>query len=150
MSDRVVATPCLLVVHLRAVIATGVALCVLVGCGRPHGPQRYRVSGNVTFDGKPLPQGRIAFDPVEPVTFDGKRIGGGFAPIRDGLYSTDTYGRGHLGGPHRIVITGHAATPLDPTATEPVYPPLFAPYETVVDLPNTAVVRDFTVPAPKP
>lgn len=143
-------------IDTRRHVATGVVVCMslvatgLAGCGGPRGPQRYRLSGRVTFDGKPLPQGQISFDPVDSFQFGDKRIGGGFAPIRDGVYSTDVYGRGHLGGPHRIVITGQAAEPVNDGSSEPHYPPLFDPYETTVDLPARTSTKEFTVPSPAP
>ncbi|NLY01575.1 MAG: hypothetical protein GXY83_36265 [Rhodopirellula sp.] len=38
---------------------------VLAGCGGSGGPSTYGVSGTVTFDGKPLPEGDIIFrDPA--------------------------------------------------------------------------------------
>lgn len=37
----------------------------LVGCG-PSGPLMYPVSGTVTFDGEPLPDGYISFVPENP------------------------------------------------------------------------------------
>jgi hypothetical protein len=142
---------------MRVCIASAVATALLApllalvgGCGQPAAPQRHTLSGRVTFDGRPLPQGRISFDPVEPVEWNGKRVGGGFAPIRDGEFRTNVFGRGHLGGPHRIVITGHAAEPIDPQASEPVYPRLFEPYELTGDLPRKTASRDFVVPAGKP
>ncbi len=46
-----------------------IGLAVLVmhtaGCG-PSGPQTYRVSGTVTFNGEALPEGDILLTPVEP------------------------------------------------------------------------------------
>ena len=45
-----------------------VALCLLVllvaGCG-PSGPETYPVSGTVTWNGDPLPEGDIVFSPVD-------------------------------------------------------------------------------------
>ena len=43
-------------------------LCLLVlpvaGCG-PSGPETYPVSGTVTWNGDPLPEGNIVFEPVD-------------------------------------------------------------------------------------
>jgi hypothetical protein len=45
-----------------------VCLCLLAlpvaGCG-PSGPETYPVSGTVTWNGGPLPEGHIVFDPVD-------------------------------------------------------------------------------------
>lgn len=38
----------------------------VAGCGG-SGPQRYAVSGTITFDGKPLPDGEIIFFPTDDV-----------------------------------------------------------------------------------
>jgi hypothetical protein len=39
-------------------------LALMAGCG-PSGPRTYEVSGTVTWNGKPLPQGDIVFLPVD-------------------------------------------------------------------------------------
>lgn len=122
----------------------------VAGCGAPSGPQRFALSGRVTRDGQPVVQGRIALEPVEPVVADGKPLGDGFAPIRNGLFSTADLGRGHFGGPHRITVTGLATAPLDPTSSEPVYPPLFEPYDMTADLPRRTSTLDIVVPPTTP
>jgi hypothetical protein len=38
-------------------------LAAIGGCG-PNGPERVRVSGTVTYQGKPLPDGTISFVPI--------------------------------------------------------------------------------------
>lgn len=55
-------------------------LC-FTGCGEAHRYRYASVSGQVTLDGKPIQQGRIAFFPGEP-----GRGAGGNAPIVDGVY----------------------------------------------------------------
>jgi hypothetical protein len=37
----------------------------LIGCG-PSGSEKYTVTGTVTFDGQPVPDGHIIFAPTEP------------------------------------------------------------------------------------
>jgi hypothetical protein len=63
----------------------GIACCLLlVGCGS-CGPTTYRVQGAVTFDGRPVPGGRIDFVP----DFNrGNSAMAGFARIKDGRYDT--------------------------------------------------------------
>ncbi len=52
-----------------------------LGCGGSNGPATYRVSGNVTLDGKPIDTGRITFkDPAGQA----KSME---APIKNGSYS---------------------------------------------------------------
>jgi len=40
-----------------------IVTCVAAGCTSDQGPKRYRVSGEITFDGKPVPHGEIVFTP---------------------------------------------------------------------------------------
>ena len=107
------------------------ALC-LVGCG----PTSAEISGTVTFDGKPIPRGRIYFSPDAARNNDGPQ---GFAEIRDGKYDTRLNGRGASGGPTivRIEGTDGAAMPVS----------LFVEYLEPIDLPKETCVRDFNVPA---
>lgn len=50
-----------------------VAVLSLVGCG-PSGPVTYPVSGTVTFDGQPLPEGFITFVPEGDISPDAGKI----------------------------------------------------------------------------
>ena len=111
----------------------------VAGCG-PSGPKRYRMSGNVTFDGKPVPVGEISFDPAE------KGIGGGFAPIKDGKYDTDADGRGHLGGEHSVRIVGFDGV-VNPDNPDAPAVAIFSPYATTLDLPTKSTSKDLEVPA---
>ena len=124
-----------------ALLLTFAALFCLTGCGK-SGPTRYDISGTVTFDGKPVPEGNISFEPTEG------DVGGGYAFIRDGKFDTTVDGRGHMGGTHRIQITGFTGvtSPDNPDAGSP---PLFEPYETSADLPNESGTMDFEVPSKK-
>jgi hypothetical protein len=107
------------------------------GCGsKPdEGPTRYQVSGQVTFDGKPVPTGTITF-----VTTSGPS---GSAQITDGKYDTRT-GKGVVGGPHQVMIEG-----FDGKGTElgAVGNPIFNPYRIEADLPQEDTTKDFVVPA---
>jgi hypothetical protein len=117
-----------------------IVLVGLVGCGGSDGPKRYSLSGNVTYNGSPVPTGTVSFDPV-----DGQ-FGGGFAPIENGKYDTNVNGRGHLGGNHVVTITGTDGTPVDPNDADKGMRQLFPPYETTVDLGKRASTMDFEVP----
>lgn len=110
-----------------------------LACNR-SGTPRYDLSGNVTFEDQPVPSGAISFDPVEG------GIGGGFAEIRDGRFDTATDGRGHLGGEHRVRISGNTGQLIgdDPDLT--TLDELFPPYETTVELPIRSTSMDFEIP----
>lgn len=124
----------------------------LVGCGR--GDRLYRVSGRVTFAGKPVPAGQIYFLPDSRL---GNRGPAGYATIRDGAYDThrSPTGRGVLGGPYQIRIEGHDGQPA-PDAAEPPMDRivetrsqmLFRDYLVTADFDEADSVRDFDVPLP--
>ena len=113
-----------------------------LGCGRGTGPRRYDISGQVTYQGAPVPLGEISFDPVD------QEYGGGYASIQDGRFDTSADGgRGHLGGPHQVRIVGFEGT-FDPAqADDAAVSALFSPYETTVELPTGRSTMDFEVPA---
>ena len=120
-------------------VSFGVALIALVaGCG-PSGPQRYRMSGTVTFEGEPVAEGEVQFEPVQ------RGFGGGFAPVKDGKYDTNIDGRGHLGGEHRVQVVGFGGV-VDPTNPASAAIPMFEPYKVTLDLPEKTTERDFEVP----
>lgn len=110
-----------------------------LGCG---GDGTNRVSGAVTFKGKPVPFGKIYFSPDGAKNNTGST---GFADIRDGRYDTgSTGGRGVGGGAMLVAIEGQepAAVPKgDVTMTS-----LFARYETTAEVAGTTT-KDFDVPA---
>ncbi len=122
-------------------------VCLLVvfaaaGCGQ-DGPQRYEVSGTVTYNGQPLPYGDIHFDPDSK---QGNHGPGAVAPIRGGSYATPS-GKGIVGGPHVVRIYGS-----DGIAVEVPYEgrneagtPLFDVYTESVDFPEEDAKRDFKV-----
>lgn len=126
----------------RSVLAAGCCAAVLVGCGGGggDGPPRFRVSGKVTFDGKPVPAGMVYFTPN---TEKGNRGPAGSAPIRNGYYDTNS-GKGTVGGPHFISVDGFDG---NSTVDRPHGNPLFAPYSIEVDLPKADSTRDLEVPA---
>ena len=115
-----------------------------IGCGGSDGPKRYDLSGTVTFDGKPIPAGSIIFQPNASAGNSGPQ---GAAEIRDGKYDTSANGKGMIGGPHIVRITGFdgiAETEMD------IVKPLFAEYQIEVDLPEESGAKDFEVPGDAP
>ena len=119
------------------------ALVLLAGCG-PGGPPTYGLSGQVTYDGKPVPIGTVVLSP--DASKDNKGPGAS-AGIKDGKYALEA-GSGHGGGAYRIQVTGYDGVPveggegMDPTGTE-----LFPMYEMQADLPTEDSTLDIEVPA---
>jgi hypothetical protein len=117
-------------------------LVALLGCGKPS----YKLSGTVTYDGKPVPAGEIVFMP-DPDS--GNRGPGVLAEIKDGRYELPL-DKGHIGGAYVARLTGFDGAPqqakelVDPRGT-----PLFVDHTEKLTLPEQSATRDFAVP-PQP
>ncbi len=73
----------------------------LLGCGQA-GPERYTISGKITYDGQPVPLGEVIFEP------DGSQGNSGpqcRASIRQGIYETRA-GKGAVAGPMIVKVIG--------------------------------------------
>ena len=117
------------------------ALVVLAG-GCDHGPKRHPVSGQVLYDGKPIPFGEIYFDPDVAKGNDGPQ---GFARIQDGQYDTREGGSPAAPGPQLVRILGFNGKPGPEL---PLGRPLFPEYTTSADIPVQGnATLDFSVPA---
>jgi len=91
------------------------------------------------FDGKPVPAGRIAF---EPDAVAGNSGPAGYGNIVAGRFTT--YPRmGVVGGPHVVRISGFDGVP---TGDMVEGKELFAEYTTKVELPTKETKIDFEVP----
>ena len=124
-------------------------LCLLpLGCG---GDGTHRVSGKVTFQGKPVPAGKIYFIPDGS---KGNKGPTGYADIKDGQYDTSAKGgAGAVAGPVIIAIEG-----LDPNAPpdkpkkgeesseEATVKVLFPRYELSFEMPKESTTKDIEVP----
>jgi len=75
-----------------------VVLLSLLGCDQ--GPQRYEVTGVVTFEGKPVPTGRLVFTPDNAADNRGPQ---GVAIIKAGAIGIEP-DRRVIGGPHWVQI----------------------------------------------
>jgi hypothetical protein len=113
------------------------AVLAAAGCGS-DGPPRFTVSGRVTYDGQPVPGGRILF---APDTDRGNRGPGSVAEIEDGRYRTRS-DKGFVGGPCVVTIYGTDGT----VATEEHDNTLFDSYTRKIDLPQEDCQFDFDVP----
>jgi hypothetical protein len=133
--------------RVRGCLCLAALIAMCAGCGgSTDGPKRYPVSGTVTFNGQPVPKGFIT---LEPDSDKGNSGPGGGGEIVGGKYDTKTE-RGIVGGAYKVRITGTDGKPVTVSGEElPEGQPLFAPYETTVDFPADATVRDFEIPAPK-
>ena len=115
-----------------------------VGCGRRDGLTRYKISGTVTYQGKPI-GGRLRFVPDSD---KGNRGPATMIDFSSGKYqSVDGYGV--LGGLYRVEITGYE--PLTPEQEKAGTPPkkLFEFYKVDVELEKKNSVKDFEVPTQK-
>src|SRR5262249_30095854 len=118
---------------------SAIACVLLPGCGR--GLRLYDVSGQVTYDGKPLPAGVIYFDPDVSRKNDGPQ---GYAVIKNGAYSTTARGgKGVVGGPYVARIEGFDGKPGEEL---PLGKPLFTDYQESRELPRAKSEQDFAVP----
>lgn len=134
--------------RLQAGILAALLAWGLPGCGS-EAPDTYHVSGNVMFDGKPVPAGLIRFTPDSSKGNSGPA---GYARIQDGKYDTSASGgKGHVSGPMIVQIDGSdsepAETPTDESGVEPDIEVLFSTWQTTADLPKEDATQDFQVPA---
>ena len=130
--------------QLRGLVIVGALVLAImaVGCGGDTGPTRYDVSGSVTFDGQPVPMGRILF---QPDTSKGNRGPAGVAEIKDGHYDTADGGKGTVGGPHVAIVSGYDGQ-SKPEQEMPYGRALFSDHNLPVDLPKEDATQDIEVP----
>ncbi|MEZ6132790.1 MAG: hypothetical protein R3C59_29325 [Planctomycetaceae bacterium] len=106
------------------------------GCGGgDDGPDRFRVSGVVTFNGQPVPAGNIYFETTAGPA--------GGAQIVNGAYDTSD-GKGVVGGPHNVVIEGYDGNGENPGE---MGKPLFKPFRVTETFDKSDSTKDFEVPA---
>ncbi|MCX7426751.1 MAG: hypothetical protein NTW96_14130 [Planctomycetia bacterium] len=84
--------------HGTRILATLLALLLLGGCGSGL-PERGKVTGKVTFNGRPVPEGTVTFYPKT-----GRSASGRIQP--DGTYTLTTFdeGDGAIVGSHEVTI----------------------------------------------
>jgi hypothetical protein len=83
-------------------ITVAMACALSMGCG-PAEPERATISGQITYEGKPVPYGHIVFIPL-----DGWKGFYSQATILNGHYQLDAHGP--VVGRNRVEIHGHRQT----------------------------------------
>jgi hypothetical protein len=124
--------------RLHHVLQLMTLLALAAGC-RPQEPTRYEVHGRVTFDGKPIPLGKIVFSSNPSAGFTGVD---GWAPISDGAFDTDSGGYKTAGGNLVARLEGRGP----PSERFPEGKPLFSNYDVPVVVPKARTELNFEVP----
>jgi hypothetical protein len=109
-------------------------LAAVAGCTKEE--RLYRVSGVVTYNGKPIPKGLIFFDPKT----DGPQ---GFANILDGKYDTSQQGKGVRGGAYDVRVNGFDGKEANEA---PFGQALFPEYTGAKELPEADSTYDLEIP----
>jgi hypothetical protein len=123
----------------RAQLAVLVVL--LAGCSSA-GPGRYQVDGEVSFNGQPVPEGSVLF---EPDAARGNRGPGVVALIHHGRFCTEP-NRGVVGGPHLVRVVGYNGQ-ADPRMETPLGQALFEEQLLTLDLPHKHCTQHLNVAA---
>jgi len=80
-----------------------------MGCGgQGEAPPRFTLSGTVTYQGKPVPEGEIIISPDLSANHSGP---GSYATIKDGHFETAP-GKGITGGAYLLSVTGFDGVPF--------------------------------------
>ncbi|UUO05711.1 hypothetical protein M4951_20340 [Blastopirellula sp. J2-11] len=111
-----------------------------VGCSQSNGLERYSVSGEVRYDGKPAPLGEIMFLPDRDAANPGP---GSIVEYRDGKFNLQD--KGVIGGAYRLRITGYDGIPVRmESGVDPGGRQIFPPYEMTYEFPkeDTTLVID--------
>jgi len=83
------------------VLAGGMALMGLPGCGGDDLPRRYPVSGKVTYRGQPVPSGTITFTPAD---LQKGRSGGGMITGGNYVLTSLTTEDGAIPGRYKVTV----------------------------------------------
>lgn len=129
-----------------AVAVSVILFLSLSGCG--SGTKSYPLSGTVTYNGQPVPEGTIRFTPDASKGNQGPQS---VAAIVDGRY--DMGNNGVSGGPTLVEINGvhNLKDVLSPNSgeTNRVGEPIFATHKESVDFPLKASTKDFEITGPE-
>jgi hypothetical protein len=94
-------------------ILLSIGLALLLGCGHGSDLERVTISGKVTYQGKPVPEGMIAFVPIK--TTKGPTAS---AIIKDGAYEAVAAGGVPL-GTHRVEVQAFRPLPANRSPNRP-------------------------------
>ncbi|MHC2068630.1 hypothetical protein ACYFX5_14285 [Bremerella sp. T1] len=123
---------------LYAAVLLGCGLLTL-GCAKSDGLDRFHLSGEVTYDGQPVPKGEIQFTPNSR---EGNPGPGTFINIENGHYETAP-GKGVLGGAYGVRIVGYDG---QANSESDLGVSLFKPYSQRIDLPKEDSTQNFEIP----
>ena len=110
-----------------------------LGCG-DGGIPRFDLRGEALCDGKPIPSGKITFQP--------DRTRGNVGPsatalIVQGKYETQP-GKGVTAGPQDVLVYAYDGSP--PSETRPFGKPLAEPFSTSIEVSDESTEHDFEIP----
>ncbi|MEX1223721.1 MAG: hypothetical protein WEA31_04155 [Pirellulales bacterium] len=125
--------------HVQNMLCLAAFVLALVGCS-DDGPPRYQVHGRVTYDGRPVPAGRVIF---EPDAAAGGKGPAGYADIANGSYRTLS-DKGVVGGPHQIRVICLSGTAEGELAEGRMLCP---EYRETVDLPTDNAEHNIDIPS---
>lgn len=127
------------------IVAAILAMLATIGCTtRDDGPRRYRISGEVNYDGKPLLAGKIYF---APDTEAGNSGPGGYADIVEGHYDTNIgRAKGVVPGPQDVRVEGYDGQPSIKNDFHPKGHLLFPVYQDHIEVPESASEHRFDIP----
>lgn len=105
----------------KLVLASAAFLLGIVGCGGPAGPELTPISGTVTFEGKPVGPGTVAFVPL-----DGNGNPASGTIDTSGRFKMSVYnpGDGVLPGSYKVSVTV-VKEPAHGDDKGNLYPPTF-------------------------
>lgn len=121
---------------------SAVTLFVLLFAGCAGEPQSdtYAVTGQISYQGKPISRGNIQF---APDASQGNTGPGTSAEIRDGKYQTQP-GKGVVGGPYVLTVNGYDGVPIPSGegGMDEQGKPLFPPRDVKADFPKEDTTHD--------
>lgn len=114
---------------------------LLVGCG---GDKTSHVAGKVTFNGQPVPAGKVY---ILPDASQGNSGASGYADIKDGKFDTKIAG-GKPSAPGAVIFAVEGINPVPPPNAAPdvTTTVLFPRYETTGTLQTRTNTKDIEVP----
>ncbi len=115
---------------------------LLPGCG-PRGPQRYELSGSVTYAGQPVPAGYVVFAPDAALSAGGP---GSQADILDGQYRVPAE-QGVVGGPYVATVYGFDGVRSEENGiVNALGSPIIAGHRVEIEFPRAPSTFDLEIP----